>query len=146
MALWPLAAGVQAEPPNPVTLLPGMRPPAKAPVTPSTFPREIISDLINIPNPFDSRLSGLEGSTQITYRLSGDYPVSVTLYDLLGHKVRDWTFRSGDNGGRSGINAFLWDGTNENGQKVARGGYLAQIEIVTPETVVTAIRKIAVIH
>jgi hypothetical protein len=133
---------------NPVARLPGMSPAPKSTrlAPPSSFPREIITDVMNVPNPVDTRRAGMEGQTQISYRLVGDYPVSVTMYDLVGHRVREWTFRAGDNGARTGLNAFLWDGTNEAGQKVSKGGYLAQIEIVTPETVVTALRKIAVIH
>ena len=53
---------------------------------------------------------------------------------------------AGQSGGAAGQNAFMWDGTNEAGQKVSKGGYLAQIEIETPETFVTVIRKIGVIH
>lgn len=137
-------------PGNPLMQLPGMRslpnlnmPAATAPVP---LPEPIITDVLNAPNPFDSRKSGPEGQTQIMYTLAKDVPVRVTLYDLLGFRVRRWDFSAGQNGGRSGANQFFWDGTNEAGQKVSKGGYLAQIEIETPETVVTVIRKIGVIH
>jgi len=122
--------------PSPLIHLPGMQP----------LPGEIISEVTNAPNPFDTRKAGLEGKTQISYRLVSDLPVSVTLYDLLGHRVKRWSFSAGADGGRAGENKFLWDGTNDSGQKVSKGGYLAQIEIETPQTVVTVIRKIAVIH
>ena len=135
---------------NPLLLLPGMRPMGgsslAAPSVGSPLPSEIISNLSNAPNPFDSRKGGLDGQTQISYVLSKDLPVTVTLYDLLGMKVRKWSFTAGSNGGKQGSNSFLWDGTNEDGRKVSKGGYLAQIEIETPDTVVTAIRKIGVIH
>ncbi len=110
------------------------------------LPQPLIANVSNAPNPFDSRKGGVEGQTQISYWLEQDVPVQVTLYDLVGFRVRQWSFSAGENGGHLGSNHFLWDGTNEAGQKVSKGGYLAQIEIETPETVVTVIRKIGVIH
>ena len=135
-------------PGNPLLELPGMKPAPGAPAlwAAPPMPAEIISDVVNAPNPFDSRKPGLEGQTQVMYTLSKDASVRVTLYDLLGFRVRRWDFSPGQNGGKTGQNQFLWDGTNEAGQKVSKGGYLAQIEIETPETVVTVIRKIGVIH
>lgn len=133
--------------PNPVLGLPGMSSPLKTQLPGMrVLPREVISDLINIPNPFDSRKTGREGQTQIAYTLSSDARVTVTMYNLLGSKVRHWDFAAGDNGGRAGSNQFLWDGTNEAGQKVAKGGYLAQIEIDAAGTFVSVIRKIGIIH
>lgn len=110
------------------------------------LPAEIISQVTNAPNPFDSRQGGLEGKTQISYRLAHDYPVQVTIYDLLGRPVRRWEFQPGQEGGLSGSNSLLWDGSNETGQKVAKGGYLAQIEVEAGGAVATALRKIGVIH
>ena len=135
-------------PGSPLMQLPGMRPESRIPpssiATPLLTP--LITDLINAPNPFDSRKGGLEGQTRISYTLSKDASARVTLYDLVGFRVRRWDFSAGQSGGAAGQNAFMWDGTNEAGQKVSKGGYLAQIEIETPETFVTVIRKIGVIH
>lgn len=131
---------------QPVMRLPGMSPMPKALAPQAALPGPVINDVLNAPNPFDSRKSGLDGQTQISYSLIKDLPVRITLYDLLGFRVRRWQFAAGQNGGRQGPNQFLWDGTNENNQKVSKGGYLAQIEIETPDTVVTVIRKIGVIH
>ena len=135
-------------PGNPLMQLPGMRSGGGLPLSimKPSLPPEIISDVINAPNPFDSRKGGFEGQTRISYTLTQDASVRVTLYDLLGFRVRRWDFPAGQNGGKNGFNYFTWDGTNEAGQKVSKGGYLAQIEIETPETVVTVIRKIGVIH
>jgi len=134
-------------PANPVMMLPGMRAlPPTNPVGYEPIPRPLISDVTNYPNPFDSRKSGPEGQTQIAYRLDQDVPVTVTLYDLMGFRVRRWQFSAGQNGGREGANAFPWDGTNETGRKVSKGGYLAQIEVDLPGAAVTVIRKIGLIH
>ena len=133
---------------NPVMMLPGMRtlPSSSLPGIAEPIPQPLISDVTNYPNPFDSRKGGLEGQTQIAYRLDKNAPVTVTLYDLMGFRVRRWQFSAGQNGGREGSNVFPWDGTNEMGQKVSKGGYLAQIEVDLPGATVTVIRKIGLIH
>ena len=135
-------------PGNPLMALPGMNPSSRTPNPSlnSQLPTPLITDVSNAPNPFDSRKGGMQGQTRISYTLSQDAPVRITLYDLLGFRVRRWDFSAGQNGGRAGSNAFQWDGTNEAGQKVSKGGYLAQIEIETPQAVATVIRKIGVIH
>jgi len=139
-------------PGNPLLQMPGMAPRNSGSVSGSglsgtqALPPQIISDVSNAPNPFDSRKGGLEGQTRISYVLSQDVPVRVTLYDLLGFRVRRWDFSAGQTGGRAGFNSFMWDGTNETGRKVSKGGYLAQIEIETASTVATVVRKIGLIH
>ena len=112
----------------------------------NALPEPLIADVTNMPNPFDSRKSGLGGQTAISYQLAQNANVTATLYDLFGYKVREWSIRPGDQGGRQGLNTLMWDGTNEAGQKVSKGGYIAQIVVETPTTVVTAARKIGVIH
>lgn len=131
-------------PSHPLMGLPGMH--AGSTGALNSLPAPLITDVINAPNPFDSRKAGLEGMTQISYNLAQDAPVTITLYDLLGRRVRDWTFHSGDAGGRQGTNQFLWDGTNEAGQKVSKGGYLAQVEVEANQSVATVLLKIGVIH
>ncbi len=133
-------------PPPPAMMLPGMRATTYSLTSAQPLPQPLITDVINVPNPFDSRKSGLKGQTQIVYRLDKDVPVTVTLYSLTGFRVRRWQFTAGQNGGREGVNYFSWDGTNEYGQKVSKGGYLAQIEINLPGAVVSVVRKIGVIH
>ncbi len=127
--------------------LPGMRTPSAHSLSGvPVLPTPVITDVTNAPNPFDSRKGGAEGQTRILYTLAKDLPVRVTLYDLFGFRVRRWDFSAGQNGGRSGQNSITWDGTNDSGQKVSKGGYLAHIEIESSDTVVSVIRKIGVIH
>ncbi len=135
-------------PGNPLMQLPGMRSttPQIYRTTPAALPPAILSNLSNAPNPFDSRKPGNEGRTRISYVLDRDAPVRVTMYDLLGFRVKRWDFIAGQEGARSGENAFFWDGTNEAGQNVSKGGYIAHIEVETPEGIASAIRKIGVIH
>ena len=43
---------------------------------------------------------GAEGKTYITYTLSDNAEVTITLYDLLGYVVREFKFTSGADGGK----------------------------------------------
>ena len=89
----------------------------------------------------------MEGKTVIAYRLAHDSRTTITIYSLLGSKVNTWNFAPGEDGGREGLNTMPWDGTNENGQKVSKGGYVAQIEVSAADgSFASAYRKIAVIH
>lgn len=128
--------------PAAVNRLPGMMPtPSRA-----ALPMPVVTDVTNYPNPFDSRKAGHEGETTISYQLAQDAKVSLEIYDLLGHRVCGWTLAAGTAGGRMGLNNVAWDGSNEAGQKVSKGGYIAQIVIETPQTTATVVRKIGVIH
>jgi len=113
---------------------------------PGSLPAPLIQNVINAPNPFDSRRGGLEGQTRISYSLLENAKVSITIYDLLGHRVQEWHFGSGDPGGLTGNNNVLWDGTNQAGQKVSKGGYLARIQVESTLGSTATLRKIGVIH
>jgi hypothetical protein len=113
------------------------------------LPTEIITKVSNYPNPVDTRKGGLEGHTVISYLLASDAQVDITVYDLLGYRVMHWSFPAGSPGGIQGPNQVPpggWDGTNEAGQKVSKGGYLAQIKVSGGAGSSTVIRKIGVIH
>ena len=113
------------------------------------LPSEIISSVSNYPNPVDTRKGGQDGRTFITYLLASDAQVDITVYDLLGYRVMAWSFPAGGPGGQQGPNTVPpsgWDGTNESGQKVSKGGYLAQIKVGGTKGSTTVIRKIGVIH
>ena len=59
---------------------------------------KLIDDLINYPNPFDSR----KEATFISYELPEDLPVRVRIYDLFGYQVKEFGFSPGEMGGRAG--------------------------------------------
>ncbi|MBI4395978.1 MAG: hypothetical protein HY548_02710, partial [Elusimicrobia bacterium] len=118
---------------------------AWSPVSGAAFtglPDETISEVYNYPNPADTRIS----PTYITYLLNEDANVTVTLYDLLGYKVKQWEFPAGTQGGRTGPNSYPWDGTNDDGTKVSAGGYILRIEVRGSKGTTTVIRKIGIIH
>ncbi|MCG8608512.1 T9SS type A sorting domain-containing protein [bacterium] len=70
----------------------------------------------NYPNPFNP-------STEIRYEVAEAVDVSLTIYDLLGRKVRDLV-----KGKQSaGPYAVQWDGRDERGRQVASGVYLLRL-------------------
>ena len=101
----------------------------------------VIGALTNYPNPFNSRVE----ETFISYHLPQDLPVKIRIYDLFGFQVKEFNLPPGDFGGRAGENKIRWDGTDETGQKVAKGGYLCQVT-VQGDRPVRGTRKIGVIH
>ncbi|MDE0041930.1 MAG: T9SS type A sorting domain-containing protein [Candidatus Poribacteria bacterium] len=73
--------------------------------------------LQNYPNPFNPE-------TWIPYQLSGDSPVSVSIYDTTGALVRTLSLGIQSAGFyNSRERAAYWDGRNSNGELVASGTY-----------------------
>ena len=94
--------------------------------------------LTNFPNPFDSR----EGYTTICYTLTAESEVKAKIYDLLGNLVREYPSSIEP----SGVNTVVWDGTDQQGSKVSKGGYVLAVEIKSGDANVVAVRKIGVVH
>ncbi|MEW5767698.1 MAG: T9SS type A sorting domain-containing protein [bacterium] len=82
-----------------------------------------ISEVSNYPNPF---LPSEE--TTIVYHLKKDTKVTIRIYDLLGHLVKEFEFSAGEEGGKEGPNEVPWDGRNGEGNLVEAGAYLCYIE------------------
>ncbi|MDE2141999.1 MAG: hypothetical protein KGJ84_06265 [Elusimicrobia bacterium] len=106
----------------------------------------IIAGVSNFPNPFDSRKGGNAGKTQITYTLNADSSVTIQIYDALGYLTKTIGCPAGSNGGTAGRNFVDWDGRNDAGILVSKGGYTARIKVKSPGGTATVIRKIGVIH
>src|SRR4029453_5087140 len=68
------------------------------------------------PNPFDN-------STTIRYDLGQDGRTTVTLYDIRGAKVKQLI----DTDQAAGPYTLTWDGTNEDGARVASGVYVCRL-------------------
>jgi flagellar hook assembly protein FlgD len=67
----------------------------------------------------------------------------LTVYDLLGQKVREQIYSQGEAGGQVGLNRISWDGRNDDGVAVGNGGYVVVLDIAAEGR--TMKRKIAVI-
>jgi hypothetical protein len=97
----------------------------------------------NYPNPFHPP----DEPTTIAYKLSDHATVTMRIYTQTGSLVRREMFQSGAQGGRAGLNEFVWDGRNGEGKVVSSGGYLALIEAQgTGETMHVIRRKLAVVR
>ncbi len=70
----------------------------------------------NFPNPFNAE-------TQIKFALRDDGKVTLTVYNILGQKVRTLL----DGMQTAGFKSVIWDGKNEGGETVASGVYFYRI-------------------
>jgi len=71
----------------------------------------------NYPNPFNPQ-------TEIAYSLPEDCYVKLTIYNIQGQKVKQLV----DEYQSAGTKEVVWDGCDENGEKVASGIYFYRIE------------------
>ena len=71
----------------------------------------------NYPNPFNP-------ITTLRYDLPENSYVNVTVYDMLGRKVKTLINQTQD----AGYKSVIWDGTNDYGKPVSAGIYLYQIQ------------------
>lgn len=91
----------------------------------------VIENVIAYPNPIS--FNRWDAALKLSYVLSRDADVTVSIYTMLGEKVFDKSFTAGDNGGKLGLNAhFNWKGRNVYQAKVANGIYLCQITATDP--------------
>jgi hypothetical protein len=73
--------------------------------------------LPNVPNPFNP-------STQITYSLPVHAKVNVSMFNLLGQKVRTLVDENRD----AGVHTVIWNGLNDDSLQVAGGLYLIRFQ------------------
>jgi len=71
----------------------------------------------NYPNPFNP-------TTNLSYELSADSYVTISVYDLLGNMVKNLVSEYQN----SGFKSIQWNATNNQGQPVSAGVYLYSIE------------------
>jgi 5'-nucleotidase / UDP-sugar diphosphatase len=71
----------------------------------------------NYPNPFNPQ-------TEIAYTLPTDTDVKLTVYDLLGQKIKVLV----DDHENAGAQSVIWDGTNDKGDKVSSGIYFYNLQ------------------
>lgn len=92
----------------------------------------------NYPNPFDSRIE----HTTIIFAGGSSSVANVKIYDYFGNLVKQFCGIQA----KAGTNTIVWDGAGETGEKVAKGGYIAVVEISNEGGILFATRKIGVIH
>ncbi len=68
---------------------------------------------------------GTRGSTSFNFALTRDAYITVEIYNFAGKKVK--VLRSNELIKRLSNNSISWDGTNDKGNAVARGGYVTRI-------------------
>ena len=79
----------------------------------------IDTSIANYPNPFNPE-------TKITFNIPESGKVKVEIFNIKGQKVKTLdTFPNGDLGTRE----VVWDGTDENNQRVSTGVYFYQLEV-----------------
>lgn len=71
----------------------------------------------NSPNPFNAQ-------TAISYTLPSDAKVTLVVYNIKGEKVKTLV----DEFQTAGVKRVIWDGTNQNSDKVASGVYFYRLE------------------
>jgi hypothetical protein len=87
------------------------------------FNASLQASFFNYPNPFNSNLE----TTLINYQLEQTSNLNIRIYTLLGELVRAYSFNATDPEGIADLNSrqIVWDGTNEKGQQVLNGVYVA---------------------
>jgi hypothetical protein len=80
----------------------------------------------NYPNPFSPQGRGTVGNpeTVIRYELPKSVQLKLSIYDLLGHKIRTLV----DAFEPTGVRYITWDGMNDEGQRVPSGSYVIRME------------------
>ena len=95
------------------------------------------------PNPFHPPAQ----PATIAYKIDDDADVTLRVFTQSGNLVLRKEFARGDQGGRSGLNEFVWDGRNGKGDLVSSGGYIVFIEAQGKgETLHVIRRKLAVVR
>jgi hypothetical protein len=90
---------------------------------PNSSPDQFVL-LQNFPNPFNAR-------TAIEFEIFKEASISLTVFDLLGQKIKDIV----NDRFPAGKYTFYWDGINSDGKAVPSGIYLYQLK--TPATTIT---------
>ena len=81
------------------------------------LPKEF--SLGNFPNPFNP-------TTTIQYSLPERSIVNISIFDLSGKKVREWSMGEIPGGSRN----ISWNGTDESGNKIPAGVYIYKLDAI----------------
>ena len=78
---------------------------------------------IAFPNPFGYNQS----FTEIQYYLNKSCDISFAIYDPFGNPILFRKYPQGNEGGKLGVNRVIWNGRDDQGNKVVSGVYLIKI-------------------
>jgi len=112
----------------------------------TTIGQDIIQKVDAYPNPVDLRKGGKEGKVTIAYILNDDAEVTISIYDLLGYLVKEIKISRGNKGAQMGSNYIEWNGKNDLGGIVSKGGYIVRIKASSPKGSKSITKKIGIIH
>ena len=93
--------------------------------------QQIVGDVKVTPNPFTPNGDGVNDEIAFAfsvYKVNIEKPASVTIYNLAGRKVRELEEQRPQ---ASGPYQILWDGVDDEGERVPPGLYIAQIGVDT---------------
>src|SRR3989339_164159 len=76
-------------------------------------------DPLSFPNPYNG-----VGNVNLSYVLSKDSNVALTIYDLMGNQLSKRNYSNGQNGGKAGYNEVTWDGKTTGGADLGNGIYI----------------------
>ncbi|MFQ6114871.1 MAG: hypothetical protein ACE5NG_12450, partial [bacterium] len=82
------------------------------------------ASFFNFPNPFGQSSRPI---TRFNYNLTQDSDITIRIFTLLGELVWSKSYSASDPEGKAGNHSgeIFWDGTNDKGQKVLNGVYVA---------------------
>jgi spore germination protein YaaH len=87
--------------------------------------------LQNYPNPFNSQ-------TKISYQIPTKGNVIISIFDVLGRKIRSWSFENIN----SGNHEIVWNGKNQLGKTVHSGTYFLKVDFNdSDKKVYTGVKK-----
>jgi hypothetical protein len=99
--------------------------------------------MTNYPNPFHPPLQG----TTLAWKLDDNASVTLRIFTMNGGLVLRKNFDRATPGGAAGLNEWIWDGKNGDGEIVASGTYNAYLEAEgTGETLHVIRRRVAVVR
>ena len=85
----------------------------------------------NYPNPFNAQ-------TKISYKIPSYGDLRISIFDVLGRKIRHWSFKNAN----SGNHEIVWNGRNQNGKMVNSGTYFIKVNYTNSDKkVFTDVKK-----
>jgi thermitase len=94
------------------------------PPTKEVNPQTGLPLTFGLPNPFDRTVTS---ETSFVYSLSGNFNVTIYLFDLNGNLIWRKSYLAGENGGKAGPNNPSWNGQSLYGERAVNGLYFYQV-------------------